>query len=94
METNDYPITAHAADFGSRVGLIRVEGEGPAGGHTGHRIQRGFDRNVRAGCQRDGRPTTTGHDRGHCSPGNVSKVARVHFEVNVRRAHAFHNPYN
>ena len=31
----------------------------------------------------------TGHDRGHCSPGNVSKVARVHFEMDARRARAF-----
>ena len=49
----------------------------------------GLDRNVRTGCQCGGRPTTTGHDRGHCSPGNVSKVARVHFEVDARRACAF-----
>ena len=36
----------------------------------------GIDRKVRTGCQREGRPTTTGHDRGHYSPGNVSSDAR------------------
>ena len=34
----------------------------------------GIDRKVRTRCQRDGRPTTTGHDRGHYSPGNVSSM--------------------
>ena len=45
----------------------------------------GLDRNVR----HDGRPTTTNHDRGNCSPGNVSQVARVP----MRRTRDAHAPF-
>ena len=41
-------------------------------GLTGVWIQRGIDRSVRVGCQLDGRPTTTGHDRGLYSLRNGS----------------------
>ena len=57
---------AHACWFWKSCGLIRIEGEGPAGAHRlGYSAV--FDRNVRAGCQRHGRPTTSGHDCGDCS---------------------------
>ena len=48
----------------------------------------GIDRNVRTRCQRVGRPTTTGHDRGLSPLRKVSEVAWVHSEVDARRARA------
>ena len=38
-------------------------------------IQRGIDCTVGIGCQSDGRPTTTGYDRVHCSLRNVNLAA-------------------
>ena len=49
-----------------------------------------IDLNVRVGCQRSGRPTTTGHDRGHCSLRNGSaKLPGVLSRWTHERAFAF-----
>ena len=79
--TSQYTIgSAHAAASRARVGL-RMLGCGdlgsigqPMGDYGLGYI--GIDRNVRTWCQRVGRPTTAGHDRGRYSPGNVSSDAR------------------
>ena len=62
------------SDVGDRdVGTLGSSGQ-PMGDYGLGYI--GIDRKVRTRCQRIGRPTTTGHDRGHYSPGNVSSDAR------------------